>query len=109
MTADEFVKLFAPAWKQAVVSRLVPSRIQTYRSLSFIPRDPPFPTRTVGSWIGVCVSGSVLLVNAWAQHLMRPYQTGVKPVHTWYGLDHAVCECVCWGRLLLIIGSDVAV
>ncbi len=53
-----------------ISARLVPGRILDYAAIDFIPKDASFPTRTIGSWVVVCVAGSMLSVNLWAQYVM---------------------------------------
>ena len=68
-SAASFARV-ARALSARIADRLVPSRILGYDALDFIPKDAAFPTRTVGSWVVVCVAGSLLSVNLWVQHLM---------------------------------------
>ena len=76
--------------REKTLELLLPHCIQTHSSIEFIPKDRSFPTRTVGSWVGVCVSGSCLIVNTWMQHIMKTRnadsETG-KPCHHWNQLN----------------------
>jgi molybdopterin/thiamine biosynthesis adenylyltransferase len=70
-SALQLSTLFMPLYQQKVLNLLLPQYIQKHQSIEFIPKDRSFPTRTVGSWVGVCVSGSCLIVNTWIQYLMK--------------------------------------
>ena len=76
--------------REKTLELLLPHCIQTLSSVEFIPKDRSFPTRTVGSWVGVCVSGSCLIVNTWIQHIMKTRNansdTG-EPCHNWNQLN----------------------
>jgi len=79
-----------PLYQEKVLNLLLPQYIQKYQSIEFIPKDRSFPTRTVGSWIGVCVSGSCLIINTWIQYLMktRNSNTDINPLfHNWSQLN----------------------
>jgi hypothetical protein len=41
---------------------LCPTRITSYASLSFIPKDKHAPTRDVGSWVCVCTGAALMMV-----------------------------------------------
>jgi molybdopterin/thiamine biosynthesis adenylyltransferase len=70
-SATELSTLFMPLYQQKILKLLQPQYIQKHQSIEFIPKDRSFPTRTVGSWVGVCVSGACLIVNTWMQYLMK--------------------------------------
>ncbi|CAF1391697.1 unnamed protein product [Adineta ricciae] len=75
--------LFMPLYQKKVLRFLLPESIQKHQSIGFIPKDRTFPTRTVGSWIGVCVSGACLLVNTWVQYLMKKTNLNESTFHNW--------------------------
>ena len=70
-TTSQLSTLFLPLYQQKVLNLLLPQYIQNHQSIDFIPKDRSFPTRIVGSWVGVCVSGACLIVNTWLQYLMK--------------------------------------
>lgn len=67
----DFSTSFMPLYQTKTLELLLPQYIKDYKSIEFIPKDKSFPTRTVGSWVGVCVSGSCLLINTWMQYVMK--------------------------------------
>ena len=69
--------------ERQILKMLLPDTIQSHESISFIPKDKSFSTRTVGSWIGVCVSGSCLIVNTWIQYLIQNNSS----FHNWTQLN----------------------
>lgn len=74
-------------YEKKVLRLLLPDQIQKHSSIEFIPKDRSFPTRTVGSWVCVCVSGSCLIVNTWIKYLMKVKsssdQETNKAFHNW--------------------------
>ena len=87
--------LFMSLYQQKVLKLLLPEHIQKHQSIEFIPKDRSFPTRTVGSWIGVCVSGSCLMINTWMQYLMksRNVDSQINPtVYNWNQLNLSMYE-----------------
>ncbi|CAF2959816.1 unnamed protein product [Rotaria sp. Silwood2] len=86
----QFLTSFMSLYQEKVLGLLLPQSIQTYQSIEFIPKDRSFPTRTVGSWIGVCASGSCLIVNTWVQHIMKTKNLTIdtnKPFHNWMQIN----------------------
>ncbi|CAF4205146.1 unnamed protein product, partial [Adineta steineri] len=82
--------LFMPLYQQKVLKLLLPQSIQLHQSIGFIPKDRSFPTRTVGSWVGVCVSGACLIVNTWIQYLMKTKNSNSntnQSFHNWSQLN----------------------
>jgi len=63
---------------------LLPQFIQNHQSIAFIPKDRSFPTRTVGSWVGVCVSGACLIVNTWMQYIMKAKNLSSDTNHSFH-------------------------
>lgn len=47
------------------------------QSIEFIPKDRSFPTRIVGSWIGVCISRLYLIINTRMQYLMKKIENQI--------------------------------
>ena len=88
-STTELSTLFMPLYQQKVLKLLRPQDIQKYQSIEFIPKDRTFPTRAVGSWVGVCVSGACLIVNTWMQYLMRSITTNNNnsSIHNWNQLN----------------------
>ncbi|CAF3713538.1 unnamed protein product [Rotaria sp. Silwood1] len=87
---SEFSTLFMPLYQKKVLQLLLPQSIQNYQSIEFIPKDRSFPTRTVGSWIGVCLSGSCLIVNTWIKYIMKNKNSTFdinKPFHNWIQIN----------------------
>ncbi|UJR29344.1 hypothetical protein I4U23_010556 [Adineta vaga] len=88
---SELVTLFMPLYQKKVLELLLPEFIQRHQSIEFIPKDRSFPTRTVGSWIGVCVSGACLIVNTWIQFIMKmknsTSNTNTSSFHNWNQLN----------------------
>ncbi|CAF1278964.1 unnamed protein product [Adineta steineri] len=87
--------LFMPLYQQKVLKLLLPQSIQLHQSIEFIPKDRSFPTRTVGSWIGVCVSGACLIVNTWIQYLMKTKNSNSdtnQSFHNWSQLNLSMCN-----------------
>ncbi|CAF4935740.1 unnamed protein product [Rotaria sp. Silwood1] len=87
---SQFSTLFMPLYQKKVLQLLLPQSIQNYQSIEFIPKDRPFPTRTVGSWIGVCLSGSCLIVNTWIKYIMKNKNSTFdinKPFHNWIQIN----------------------
>lgn len=70
-STSQISTIFMSLYQQKLLNLLLPQNIQKYQSIAFIPKDKSFPTRTVGSWVGVCVSGSCLIINTWMQYLMK--------------------------------------
>jgi molybdopterin/thiamine biosynthesis adenylyltransferase len=85
-SSTELSKLFMPLYQQKVLKLLQPQDIQKYQSIEFIPKDRTFPTRTVGSWVGVCVSGACLIVNTWMQYLIKTTDIN-SHFHNWNQLN----------------------
>jgi molybdopterin/thiamine biosynthesis adenylyltransferase len=87
-SASQLSTIFMPLYQQKVLNLLLPEYIQKYQSIEFIPKDRSFPTRTVGSWVGVCVSGSCLIINTWIQYLMKTRNSNIDPsFHNWNQLN----------------------
>jgi hypothetical protein len=89
-SASQLSTIFMPLYQQKVLNLLLPQCVQKHQSIEFIPKDRSFPTRTVGSWVGVCVSGSCLIVNTWMQYIMktRNSNTDMNPsFHNWNQLN----------------------
>ena len=80
-------KSFASIYQEKVLRLLLPEFIQQYQSIEFLPKDRSFPTRTVGSWVGVCVSGSCLIVNTWIQYLMKRRTINHSTISNWNQLN----------------------
>lgn len=57
------------------LSRLSLARIASNANIAFIPQEPHFPTRQVGSWVCVCVGAALQMVNMWVQELMTGADT----------------------------------
>lgn len=87
LNLNQLSTLFLPLYQKKVLQLLLPESIQKHRSIDFIPKDQAFPTRTVGSWIGVCVSGACLIVNTWVQYLMRKTNANESTFHNWNQLN----------------------
>jgi len=76
--------------KPEIEAELLPSKILEHKNISFIPKAKPYPTRTVGSWVGICSGGSLVIANRWVQWLMSeaaPMKEDQKPLHNWGKLD----------------------
>ncbi|CAF1007596.1 unnamed protein product [Didymodactylos carnosus] len=89
-SASQLSTLFMPLYQQKTLELLLPQNIQKHQSIEFIPKDRSFPTRTVGSWVGVCVSGACLIVNTWIQYIMKTRNSNSdmnKPFHNWNQLN----------------------
>eukprot|EP00010_Vexillifera_abyssalis_P004054 CAMPEP_0201552854 /NCGR_PEP_ID=MMETSP0173_2-20130828/18664_1 /ASSEMBLY_ACC=CAM_ASM_000268 /TAXON_ID=218659 /ORGANISM="Vexillifera sp., Strain DIVA3 564/2" /LENGTH=277 /DNA_ID=CAMNT_0047963415 /DNA_START=27 /DNA_END=860 /DNA_ORIENTATION=+ len=54
---------------KSIFEKLSPDKIQSYKDLSFLPKDDTPPTRNIGSNALVCTCASVMTVNAWVQSL----------------------------------------
>jgi molybdopterin/thiamine biosynthesis adenylyltransferase len=85
-TNSQFSTLLMPLYQEKVLNFLLPQYIQKHQSIDFIPKDRSFPTRIVGSWVGVCVSGSCLIVNTWMQYLIKSRNTN-SSFHNWSQLN----------------------
>ncbi|CAF0837820.1 unnamed protein product [Rotaria sordida] len=87
---SQFSTLFMPLYQKKVLELLLPQSIENFQSIEFIPKDRSFSTRTVGSWIGVCVSGSCLIVNTWVQYLIKNRNLTFdmnKSFHNWMQIN----------------------
>lgn len=80
VTPAELCGVLVPALREAVLQRLSCEHIESWRSIGFIPKNRMVATRSVGSWVAVCVGGSLMLVNLWVQSLMG------EKAHTWAAL-----------------------
>ena len=81
---------FISVFQEKTLDLLLPQYIQKHPSIEFIPKDRSFPTRSVGSWVGVCVSGSCFIVNTWVQYIMRTTLSSADtngPFHNWSQLN----------------------
>ncbi|CAF3373023.1 unnamed protein product [Rotaria socialis] len=90
ISPTQFSTLFMPLYQEKLVGLLLPQYIENYQSIEFIPKDRSFPTRTVGSWIGVCLSGSCLVVNTWMQYMMKIKRLTAdnnKSFHNWIQIN----------------------
>eukprot|EP01090_Pellita_catalonica_P005460 TRINITY_DN1547_c0_g1_i1.p1 TRINITY_DN1547_c0_g1~~TRINITY_DN1547_c0_g1_i1.p1 ORF type:complete len:349 (-),score=55.55 TRINITY_DN1547_c0_g1_i1:52-1017(-) len=67
LTPKEYRADFLKHLQQEILQFLLPSNISEQKDISFIPKDAPFPTRTVGSWVCVCSGAALMIVNAWVQ------------------------------------------
>jgi molybdopterin/thiamine biosynthesis adenylyltransferase len=89
-SVSQLSSLFVPLYQQKVLTLLLPQFIQTHQSIEFIPKDRSFPTRLIGSWVGVCVSGACLIVNTWVQYLMKTRSSNSDiniPINNWSQLN----------------------
>ena len=60
---------FTPLLAKRVTAALAPGSVSALASIAFVPREDVPPTRSVGSWVGVCVASGMLMVNAWVQSI----------------------------------------
>jgi len=69
MLTLERVNAILLEYAKRVETLFLPSKVQQLTDIGFLPRLRPFPARLAGSWTGVCVTGSFLLVNQWVQYI----------------------------------------
>jgi molybdopterin/thiamine biosynthesis adenylyltransferase len=83
-SVSQLSTLFISLYQQKILRLLIPQFIQNHSSIEFIPKDRSFPTRTVGSWVGVCVSGACLIVNTWMQYIMKAKNLSSDTNHSFH-------------------------
>jgi molybdopterin/thiamine biosynthesis adenylyltransferase len=89
---EDFCKVFLPRLRDIIEQKLLPDRVGTsVDDMScFIAKTKPLETRMVGSWIGVCMAGSLMLVNLWMQNLMHDPEEA--PCFNWSKVDLGLYE-----------------